>query len=150
MSASPLDYHNPLVMCWQGPPNPQAVIVFPRPDRGSGHPFPLWRPPPRGAPLPLPIRHDALTGQTSLPSPPSPPSLPWSFSLAFSRLHVIPRLIPDIPALLSLQTSGFRKETRQQKTNKDKKDIQCYFFNSRKYRYYPTCRSATLLLSRNR
>lgn len=55
----------------------------------------------------------------SPPLSPPPPSLPESFSLAFSRLHVIPRLIPEIPALLSLQTSGFRKETRQQKTNKE-------------------------------
>lgn len=49
-----------------------------------------------------------------------PPSFlsTWSFSQAFSRLHVIPRLIPEIPALLLLQTSGSRKATRQQTASK--------------------------------
>ena len=55
-----------------------------------------------------------LLGARTLPSHP-PPSLlswpvrpassfPWSFSLP-SRLHVIPQLIPEIPALLALQTT---------------------------------------------
>ena len=98
-------------------------------------------PPPLSPPLPLlsspfrspppspfpPPRHYALTGQTCLlsfsPPLPSPPSLPWSFSLAFSRLHVIPRLIPEIPALLSLQTNGApgRRRGSRKRTEKKRK-----------------------------
>lgn len=73
--------------------------------------FSLWFP---FSPLPR-LAFFSFSVRRPLESPPSlrvdrsvlPPYFPSSFSLP-SRLHVIPQLIPDIPALFALQTTQER------------------------------------------